>query len=595
LTKPRPKPGLLLQAVLAATLALSSVAVTPAQEAVANATQAEEDYRAGVAALSQNDLENARKDFQQVVRLTPSAEPGHLMLGFVLARLGRTKEAIPELEKALSLNPNDSDARMNLALAYEQGGDPTKAIEHFSRLEEVARAQGHNLPASTFVAYARCLAATKQWNAATQKIQEALASDPQNAQLHDEVGTFYADKKDWPKAEEQFREAIRLKPALASAHLHLGWALQSEGQPVGLADIQEAYRIAPQDPTIALETGKALAYSGNDEQAIPILQHALKLAPKSIAAAYQLGLAYQRSGRVEEAVALLQKVVKAEPGNAGALTNLGVALCQTHHTKDAVPYLQKGVSLAPSNTTAREDLAAAYVAMGQYDDAIVQLRAALKVAPNDPRLHYNLGVALKMQDDAVHAIPELKAAERLDPSSPEAPYALGMLYAQTGRSEEAAQELSTSLKLRPENGEGWSTLGSIYNSMGKLPEAASALREAIRQLPNQADPHLTLATVLTQQDQSAEAAAERKIAAELMRTHMNLQRAQVATNAGQSLLKGGNVSDAIVQFKDALSYDPNYAEAHLGLASALERQGNVMDAAAERQKANQLKKLLDSH
>jgi hypothetical protein len=31
-------------------------------------------------------------------------------------------------------------------------------------------------------------------------------------------------------------------------------------------------------------------------------------------------------------------------------------------------------------------------------------------------------------------------------------------------------------------------------------------------------------------------------------------------------------------------------EAHLGLADALERQGNRMDAAAERQKANDLKK-----
>ena len=99
-----------------------------------------------------------------------------------------------------------------------------------------------------------------------------------------------------------------------------------------------------------------------------------------------------------------------------------------------------------------------------------------------------------------------------------------------------------------------------------------------------------LATVLAAQNQQSEAAAERKIAADLMRAHMNLQRAQVANNAGQSLLKSGNISEAIVQFKDALSYDPNYVDAHLGLANALERQGDVIDAAAERQKASDLKK-----
>jgi len=219
------------------------------------------------------------------------------------------------------------------------------------------------------------------------------------------------------------------------------------------------------------------------------------------------------------------------------------------------------------------------------------LRAALKLAPNDPRLHYNLGVAYKMQDDSANAIPELKSAEKLDPTGPEAPYALGMLYSQTGHLEEAAEELNASLQLRPENGEGWSTLGSVYNSLGKYPEAASALRQAVKRLPDQADPHLTLATVLAAEGQQTEAAAERKVAAGLMRAHMNLQRAQVATNAGQSLLKSGNIPEAIVQFKDALSYDSQYVEAHLGLANALERQGNVIDAAAERQKASDLKKL----
>src|SRR6516165_5999078 len=85
----------------------------PAQQP-ANVQQAAEDYRAGVAAFSRNDLQAALRHFQQVVRATPEAEPGHLMLGFVLARLGRTAEAIPELEKALALNPEDSDARTNL-------------------------------------------------------------------------------------------------------------------------------------------------------------------------------------------------------------------------------------------------------------------------------------------------------------------------------------------------------------------------------------------------------------------------------------------------------------------------------------------------
>jgi len=147
------------------------------------------------------------------------------------------------------------------------------------------------------------------------------------------------------------------------------------------------------------------------------------------------------------------------------------------------------------------------------------------------------------------------------------------------------------LKLQPENGDGWATLGSVYSRLDQLPEANSALREAIRQLPQQPDPHLTLATVLVKQGQTAEAAAERKRAADLMRTNMNRQRAQVASNSAKSLLESGKVDESVAQYKEALSYDPDYLEAHRGLAAALEQQGNAPEASAERQKADSLEKM----
>jgi protein O-GlcNAc transferase len=111
-------------------------------------------------------------------------------------------------------------------------------------------------------------------------------------------------------------------------------------------------------------------------------------------------------------------------------------------------------------------------------------------------------------------------------------------------------------------------------------------------LPEQPDPHLTLAAVLARQNQPAEATEERKTAAELMRAHMNRQRAEVATNAANSQMKGGNVDGAIAQFQEALSYDAGYAEAHAGLAEALDRQGKKDEAVAERQKAEALKKAI---
>jgi protein O-GlcNAc transferase len=580
-----------LKVAVIAAITLSSNAFP--QEPSTALKRADAAYRAGLAALAQKNLSAAQADFEQVVQLAPQAEQGHSALGAILVSRGHTQEGIRELEKALAIKAADSTAQMNLAIAYEQIGSPEKAITLFSKWEAGALLQKRTLPSYVLAMYARALAETQKIGPAVTKMKAALAADPQNPELHDELGSLYAQQRNWADAQQEFAMAIRLNPNLAVAHLHLGLVMQAQGQTNaqenGLTELAQASQLAPQSAAIALELGKALAAAGQDQQAIPVFQHVLEIEPQSVAASYQLALALQRTNKVQEAVILLQKVVAAEPNNAEAMTNLGMALSQAQLAKDAVPVLQRSIALAPQSVTAHQDLAAAYVQLSQFGDAVDELRAALKLAPDLPQLHYNLGLALKMQDDAAAAIPELETAEKLDPSAPEAPYLLGVLYMQTGRYDDAAREMNTSLKLRPENGDGWATLGSVYDKLNKLPEATSALREAIRQQPGQPDPHLTLAGVLVKQNQPTEAASERRKAADLMRSNMNRQRAEVATNSGNSQLRSGEVEGAIVQFRDALSYDPSYAEAHLGLANALDRQGKTAEAAAERQKAEAAK------
>jgi protein O-GlcNAc transferase len=571
--------------LLTAWFALVCVGFT--QEPSAALKQADADYRAGVTALSRNDLKTALTDFENVVRLAPSAEQGHSALGAVLVRLGRTNEGIRELEKALAMKPDDSSAQLNLALAYQQNGQSAKALPLFAKLEATAHAEKRPLALSILMPYVRALAAANQFQAATIRMKEAVARDSRNVELQDELGSLYAQHQDWPDAEHAFAAALVLNPNFAMAHLHLGLTRKAEQQPGALDEMAKAYQLAPDNAVIAMEFGQELANSGQDEQAIPVLEHAVKSDPALTAAAYQLGLALQRMNRLEEAVALLQKVADARPQDAEALTNLGMALCQVQKAKEAVPVLQRAVALTPENPTSHQDLAAAYIQLSQFDDAVIQLRAALKLSPDAPQLHYNLGLALKMQDDAVDAIPELETAEKLDASAPEPHYVLGVLYMQVGRYADAARELDASLKLRPENGDGWATLGSVYNKLDRLPEAVAALQEAIRQLPQQPDPHLTLAAVLVKQNQPSEATEERKKAADLMRANMNRQRAEVATNSANSQMKSGNLEAAIAQFREALSYDVNYSEAHAGLANALDRQGKTIEAAAERQKAAQ--------
>jgi protein O-GlcNAc transferase len=486
---------------------------------------------------------------------------------------------------AVAPQPSDIASQANRALAYQRAGDLEKAVAAYAALESATRAQHKAMASAILANYARALAATGHLDEAADKMKAAIAGDPRNAALQDDLGSIYARQQRWAEAQTHFAAAAKLAPALATAHLHLGLAMQAKGDPEALHELARAARLAPQNNAIAFEYGKALAASGDDTQAISVFEAILvrrnnRADPVITDTTYALALALQRSGKMSESVPLLRKVLAKQPNNPGAMINLGMALSQTQHTAEALPVLQRAVALAPNDVAAHQDLAAALVQLNQFADAIVELRAALALSPDLPQLHYDLGVAYKMQDDAANAIPELEAAERLDPQQAESPYLLGVLYMQ-----DAARELKTSLTLRPQNGDGWATLGSVYSKLDRLDEATAALQEAIKQLPQQPDPRLTLASVLIKQNKTAEATEQRRQAAVLMKQNMNRQRAEVATHSGESLLKSGDLAGAAVQFNDALSYDANYAEAHIGLAKIYDAQGKNFDAAAERQKA----------
>ncbi len=576
---------------LTAALAFSAQAPQSAQQE--QLKRADTAFHEGYAAVAKGDLATARGDFELATKLAPEVEEGHSALGAVLFQLKAYPEAIAELSKALSIKPDDLDARENLAMSYTQAGDFKNAL----RIFEALPAASSPLSADLLAGYAQAELDAGQYPAAIARMQDAIAASPANALFCDQLGSMYAQQKNWPLAESAFLQAIKIDPTFAMAHFHLGAALENSQPAIApdaaqmqqaIAELTNATQLAPQSAIVQLELGKALVTAGRDDDAMTHFEQARKLDPSMAEADNQLAMALQRTGAVQDSIPLFEKVVAAQPQNIAALSNLALALVQTGKAKDAIGYCQRVLALQPNDMGAQQILGVAYLQQSDIDDAIREFRSALTVTPDNPQLHYNLGLALKLKDELPDAVRELEEAAHLDPESPDAPYTLGILYMQAGRFDDSVASLKQSLDRRPGNGDGWAVLGSVYRQQGKNEEAANALRKAIELLPNQPGPHITLASVLQEEGRKDEAAIERKKAADLTRAAVNRQRAQFATNAANSYLEKGQIADAVSHYQDAISSDPTFAEAHRQLALAYEREGRNADAASERARAEQL-------
>src|SRR5271170_5009774 len=201
-------------AIVASSQANTSPA-TPNQDVVQSADAA---FRAGHAAMDQNNLALAHAEFAKVVQLVPQVAAGHSALGAVLYAEGNPAAAVTELEQAHSLDPKDDTATLNLALSYSALGAYDKALPLFRQLD----AAQTRFSSGDLAAYARTLDAAGDPESARAKLAAALTQDPNNAPLHDALGTVLAEQNRLADARPELERALALDPNLTSAHLHLG-------------------------------------------------------------------------------------------------------------------------------------------------------------------------------------------------------------------------------------------------------------------------------------------------------------------------------------------------------------------------------------
>src|SRR5262249_4799988 len=109
---------------------------------------------------------------------------------------------------------------------------------------------------------------------------------------------------DWPKAEADFREALRLHPGYATGHQWYAEFLASQGRmDEAIAEAERARELDPLSPVIGVSLAETLYFARRFDEAIERLRQAVEFDPDLMGAHSDLGRAYALLGRGEEAIA----------------------------------------------------------------------------------------------------------------------------------------------------------------------------------------------------------------------------------------------------------------------------------------------------
>ena len=283
----------------------------------------EESYRAGLLALSQNRLEEARASLETAAGIEPGRSRVWVALARTYWKLGATAKADLAAGKAARLAGNDPQVFQLLAVHFSDAGQRLKSCEMTSRVDQAKGAECFSqVPDGEFEGaisgdeilrfeYANRLLQRQDFEHAVRVLEPAVKAFDKSAQLSLALGVGYYGLRRFADADRAFERTIAIDPNVEQPYIFLGKMLdQVPGRVPDLVRLCEAFeRAHPESYVGYLVHGKTLK---NGE----LLRKAAELGPQVAEPHYELGVLAEREHKFAEAAEEFEKAAALDGADA---------------------------------------------------------------------------------------------------------------------------------------------------------------------------------------------------------------------------------------------------------------------------------------
>jgi tetratricopeptide (TPR) repeat protein len=337
----------------------------------AQPTEDQQTAFAGHVQKAQSYLREKRPDLaipelQAAAAIDPEDVDTQGNLGVLLYFQGKSADAIPHLRVAVEKQPSlykiqgvlgiaelraqqTAAGRKDLESAFPHIDDSRFKVEvgldlvtlytqseDLEQAAEVLRALKETAPENPEVLYA---AYRTYADLSGESMLELSLAAPDSAQMHQVLAHEQTREGHTNAAIAQYKQAIAIDPHLPGVHFELAELLRTSEDPVVKKEAEQEYHIAVAD-------------NPQDEKSI-----------------CKLGEIAAQKGDVKQAYDEYAKAVQLQPADADAKLGLAKALLEMDEPDKALPLLEASVQLEPTNANAHYRLATLYRKLGRTDDA----------------------------------------------------------------------------------------------------------------------------------------------------------------------------------------------------------------------------------
>jgi tetratricopeptide (TPR) repeat protein len=294
-----------------------------------------------------------------------------------LMGLGLNDSAAKNFEKALALNPHNTDARYLVASSYFAQGKYREAEAAFRILADSGDFRGA-------IGLAQVFSQQKEYGAAVRVLSSA------------------ADRPGVPR---------EISMAYAKALLAAGKPTQAIAVWDGLLSR------APKDVPVLIALADLHSSGGDYKSAMPYLKRAVEAAPRNPDATFRLAEAIERTGGSrQQAKELYESALRDRPGDPATSSRIARILADTgQDMPSALSLAHAAVRGAPANTEIAMNEAYIYSKMKMSEQAINAYQGIIRRNPNHIEARIELAAEMIRKGDRESARRELESGLRSGP------------------------------------------------------------------------------------------------------------------------------------------------------------------------------------
>jgi tetratricopeptide (TPR) repeat protein len=484
--------------------------------------------------LAGGDSDGALKDVNDALELN-AKDPNALQLnGDVLAKMGRYEEASGVYKKILAIDPMNRLALTSLGHVSRELGNDRDAERYFQRLA---------------TAYPRLYVP------------------------HLALGDMYTSRRDFPKAETEYRKAFEFAPTnsmIIAGGMNAG--IESKQFPLAAQWLSRGTPDMQGDPQVMREKERYLTWTGKYEESAAVGREVIKKLPKDRDVVVYLGYDLLHLERYDELLALTSKyedILLKEP-------TLPLLAGYVHkHNRDldqAQAAFTRSIERDPKVATAYVNRGYVLHDLRKGEPAAADFEAALRIEPRNGEAHLGLAYASLDLHRPQAALLNAKLAEKELGDSMALHLIRATAYGDEGMLKQASAEYRIALKSAPNDGALHSALANTLYDLHEYREAIVELQASDRLAPNNSAVYGQLARAHAQ-------LGEREEAMQYIQRAEQLGPATIYLSTGDALTVLGEEDAALERFERALAApDSDRTNVRLAVAKLMMKKGETEDA-----------------